>query len=107
MITVCAWCRKELGRRWTTNGGVSHGICDGCRAKLLKDREGGKADEVSAMSGKNCNVMEGAWPKERHGKRRQKRFQPVGDGWLAVSLRDHDPSLPIEVLLSEYRGLPV
>jgi len=40
MITVCAWCRKELGRRWTTNGGVSHGICDECRSKLMKDREG-------------------------------------------------------------------
>ena len=65
MIIICAWCRKELGRRWTTNGGVSHGICDECRAKLMKDREGkigmplpkaegGKADvQLSAMSGKN------------------------------------------------------
>ena len=58
MIIICAWCRKELGRRWTTNGGVSHGICDECRAKLMKDREGGKSDvQLSAPSGIDCNVL--------------------------------------------------
>ena len=58
MVSVCAWCHKELGRRWTTNGGVSHGICDGCRAQIMKDREGkegGDNDEVSA-SGKKLMV---------------------------------------------------
>ena len=58
MISVCGWCRKELGRRWTTNGGVSHGICDECRDKLMKDREGGKADvQLSVPSGIDCNVL--------------------------------------------------
>ena len=57
-VTVCAWCKRELGRRWTTNGGVSHGICDDCRAQVMKDREGkegGDNDEVSA-SGKKLMV---------------------------------------------------
>ena len=58
MISVCAWCGGILGRRWTTNGGVSHGICNECRAKLMKDREGGKADvQLSAQSGIDCNVL--------------------------------------------------
>lgn len=58
MISVCAWCKRELGRRWTTHGGISHGICDECRAKLMKDREGGKADvQLSAMSGKICDEV--------------------------------------------------
>ena len=53
-VTVCAWCGEILGRRWTTNGGVSHGICDECRTKLMKDREGGETDvQLSAISGKN------------------------------------------------------
>ena len=58
-VTVCAWCGEILGRRWTTNGGVSHGICDDCRVQVMKDWEGkgGKADEVSAMSGKDCNEV--------------------------------------------------
>ena len=67
MIIICAWCRKELGRRWTTNGGEFYEKCDECRAKLMKDREGGKADvQLSAPSGIDCNEMEEAWPKERH-----------------------------------------
>ena len=60
MISVCAWCGEILGRRWTTKGGVSHGICDECRAKLMKDREGegGKADvQLNAQAGIDCNVL--------------------------------------------------
>ena len=60
MVSVCAWCGKELGRRWTTNGGMSHGICDDCRALIMKDREGkegGEADvQLSARLGKNLMV---------------------------------------------------
>ena len=59
MVSVCAWCHKELGRRWTTNGGVSHGICDDCRALIMKDREGkeggGNGVQMSA-SGKKLMV---------------------------------------------------
>jgi len=103
MITVCAWCHKELGRRWTTNGGTSHGICDECRAKLLKDREGGKADvQLSAPSGIDCNEMEEAWPKERHPRTAETEGVPS----KAVGrLRDHDPSLPYRGAVSELMAM--
>ena len=33
-VTICAWCGKELGRRWTVNGGVSDGICADCEVRV-------------------------------------------------------------------------
>jgi len=36
-ITICAWCGKELSRRWTVNGGISDGICAECKARVLSE----------------------------------------------------------------------
>lgn len=36
MVTVCAWCQRYLGSREPLQDpGVSHGICDDCRAREL------------------------------------------------------------------------
>lgn len=36
-LRVCAWCGKTLGTKETTDGAVTHGMCDGCQAKMLDD----------------------------------------------------------------------
>lgn len=36
MKAVCAWCNKDLGTQGDKPG-ITHGICDPCKAKLHKD----------------------------------------------------------------------
>ena len=36
-LTVCAWCGATIGHRWTFAGGESHGICEECKEKVLRE----------------------------------------------------------------------
>jgi hypothetical protein len=50
-VTVtCAWCKKPLGEKAPEQPGVSHGICEDCKARVMAEltarreaRTGGKA----------------------------------------------------------------
>jgi len=45
MTVVCAWCQKHLGEKFPDQPGVSHGICEECKSKVLS--EAGRAAGVS------------------------------------------------------------
>lgn len=50
MIRVCAWCKSYLGGAGDSADGVSHGVCDLCKAVLMADSpEGLPREEVNAM----------------------------------------------------------
>ncbi|MFW9872112.1 MAG: hypothetical protein ACFFG0_03345 [Candidatus Thorarchaeota archaeon] len=38
MITICAWCKKELGKKAPyKDKSITHGICNVCRKKMLEN----------------------------------------------------------------------
>lgn len=44
-IVICAWCKKVL--KYELDGKptlISHGICQICKDRLLRELKGGKAD---------------------------------------------------------------
>jgi len=51
MDVVCAYCKKDMGRKEGPEGRVSHGICEACLAKLLPEIEA-----LEAAQQKKVNV---------------------------------------------------
>jgi len=43
MKRICAWCRKEMGEVAPEQPGITHGICEECREKVLAERDGQSA----------------------------------------------------------------
>jgi hypothetical protein len=43
---VCAWCQKNMGEK-EGDGGVTHGICEDCAAKMEKELEDLKSQKNS------------------------------------------------------------
>ncbi len=38
MKVICAWCNKDMGEKGG-KAGVSHGVCEECLTKLLKEKK--------------------------------------------------------------------
>ena len=45
MKVVCAWCDKDMGEKDGKGvEGISHGICEECLAKVLKEEKDGNKE---------------------------------------------------------------
>jgi len=46
MKVICAWCNKDMGTKPPLDSNhISHGICDECKERELKEYKEGKKDE--------------------------------------------------------------
>jgi len=55
---ICAWCKKVMGEKPKVQG-VTHGICDECAAKMLKD-DGGEEKSKNESFEQMVSLNEGA-----------------------------------------------
>ena len=35
MTRICSWCLADMGEKYPEQPGVTHGICEKCKAKIL------------------------------------------------------------------------
>ena len=47
-LVICAWCQKIL-KEGAIDNGISHGICETCSEKMLKDLEIGESNDLCTM----------------------------------------------------------
>jgi len=40
MKRICAWCKEPMGEIAPEQPGVTHGICEKCKANLLAEKDG-------------------------------------------------------------------
>jgi len=40
MKIICGWCQADLGEKYPNIPGISHGICEECKAKILAEHSG-------------------------------------------------------------------
>ena len=40
MKRICAWCLKDMGDIAPEQPGVTHGICEECKAKIMAEKDG-------------------------------------------------------------------
>jgi len=40
MKRICAWCLRDMGEIAPEQPGVTHGICDKCKTKILAENKG-------------------------------------------------------------------
>jgi len=40
MKRICAWCKEPMGEIAPEQPGVTHGICESCKAKILAEKDG-------------------------------------------------------------------